>query len=193
MSAQSLSGRSCDSKKFVFYCLVVVYLTVLKFMNRLPRFWHCPKAGAEVVFAAPNRDQHHVLNHLDGTEMTEKRNIRVEANSHRSWECTRRHRGQRQRYRRFIYTRWFGAAKNFCSFAFEGANAKVFKRISKASFKPYIDTASPSVQSVLHQQFWLSVSVREPSPLVRMQERLKHLKALAPHTKSVLSRRWCRY
>ena len=33
----------------------------------------------QVIFAAPNRDQHHVLNHLDGTEMTEKRNIRVEA------------------------------------------------------------------------------------------------------------------
>lgn len=37
------------------------------------------KAGLEALCMAPNRDQHHVINHLTGEETDEKRNVLVES------------------------------------------------------------------------------------------------------------------
>ena len=83
------------------------------------------KAGADVVFAAPNRDQHHVLNHLDGTEMAEKRNIRIEAARIARGNVLDVAEVNVNEIDALFIPGGFGAAKNFCSFAFDGANASI--------------------------------------------------------------------
>ena len=83
------------------------------------------KAGAEVIFAAPNRDQHHVVNHLDGSEMTETRNIRIEAARIARGNVLDVTEINVNEIDALFIPGGFGAAKNFCSFAFEGANANI--------------------------------------------------------------------
>ena len=40
---------------------------------------HLEMAGASYQCFAPNIDQHHVVNHLNGEEMDQKRNVLIEA------------------------------------------------------------------------------------------------------------------
>jgi enhancing lycopene biosynthesis protein 2 len=83
------------------------------------------KAGAEAVCMAPNVDQVHVINHLTGEEMMEKRNVLVEA--------ARIARGKIQDLKTVkagdidavVLPGGYGAAKNLCTFAFDGADCKV--------------------------------------------------------------------
>ncbi|MDP2423801.1 MAG: isoprenoid biosynthesis glyoxalase ElbB [Bacteroidales bacterium] len=78
------------------------------------------KAGADYQIFAPDVMQHHVLNHLNGQEMSEKRNVLVES--------ARIARGKIQPLRDFnasafdalIFPGGFGVAKNLCTFALDG-------------------------------------------------------------------------
>lgn len=87
------------------------------------------KAGASVVFAAPNRKQHHVINHLDGSEMNETRNIRVEAARIARGNVLDIADVNINEMDALFIPGGFGAAKNFCSFAFEGANASIHEDV----------------------------------------------------------------
>ena len=189
MSAQSLSGRSCDSKKVCVLLSGCGVFDGAEIHESVATLLALSKSGAEVVFAAPNRDQHHVLNHLDGTEMTEKRNIRVEAARIARGNVLDVTEVNVNDIDALFIPGGFGAAKK-TAHSPSKEQMQVFKRISKASFKPYIRANKP-IGAVCIAPAVLALSLgKEPSPLVRMQERLRHLKALAPHTKSVLSRRW---
>lgn len=88
------------------------------------------KAGAEVIFAAPNREQHHVVNHLDGTEMSERRNIRIEAARIARGNVLDVTEVNVNDIDALFIPGGFGAAKNFCSFAFEGASASIEQDIN---------------------------------------------------------------
>jgi len=78
--------------------------------------WHC---------YAPNINQHHVVNHLSGDEMSQSRNVLEEA--------ARIARGKVQdiaelkadNYDALLVPGGFGAAKNLCDFVIAGANCKV--------------------------------------------------------------------
>ncbi len=83
------------------------------------------KAGAQYTIAAPDRAQHHVINHLDGTEMEETRNIRVEAARIARGNVLSIEDVDVSTFDALFLPGGFGAAKNFCSFAFEGAEANV--------------------------------------------------------------------
>jgi enhancing lycopene biosynthesis protein 2 len=83
------------------------------------------KAGAKVIFAAPNRNQHHVINHLDGSEMTETRNIQVEAARIARGKVLDLSEVDIDQVDALFMPGGFGAAKNFCSFAFEGAQGSI--------------------------------------------------------------------
>ena len=90
------------------------------------------RAGAQVECLAPNKDQHHVINHISGEEMTESRNVLVEA--------ARIARGQIKPLAEFdagefdalLLPGGFGAAKNLSSLAFEGAQCAVNEELSRA-------------------------------------------------------------
>jgi len=89
------------------------------------------KGGSYQVFA-PDVDQHHVINHLNGEEMDETRNVLVES--------ARIARGKAMDLKLFIPAEFdgllfpggFGAAKNLCSWAFDGAEASVLPEVEDA-------------------------------------------------------------
>jgi enhancing lycopene biosynthesis protein 2 len=88
--------------------------------------------GATYQIFAPNITQHHVINHLTGEEMNEKRNVLVES--------ARIARGNAKALSEFnpadfdglIFPGGFGAAKNLCTFAFDGPNCKVNPEVENA-------------------------------------------------------------
>lgn len=81
---------------------------------------------------APDVLQHHVINHLNGEEMDESRNVLVES--------ARIARGNIQDLEQFnpavfdglLFPGGFGAAKNLSSWAFDGANASILPGVEKA-------------------------------------------------------------
>jgi len=83
------------------------------------------KQGAAYEIFAPDIWQHHVINHLTGEEMPEKRNVLIES--------ARIARGQIKPlemlnpvdFDAVLLPGGFGAAKNLSSFAFEGKNMSV--------------------------------------------------------------------
>ena len=87
--------------------------------------WAIHKNGAEFQCYAPDVKQHHVLNHITGQEMNEKRNVLIES--------ARIARGKIAALATFnpetadglIIPGGFGAAKNLCSYAFDGIKCTV--------------------------------------------------------------------
>lgn len=86
--------------------------------------------GANYKIFAPNKDQHHVVNHLKGEEASgEKRNILEES--------ARIARGQIQEltelrasdFDALVIPGGFGVAKNLCDFAFKGSAGSVDENI----------------------------------------------------------------
>jgi enhancing lycopene biosynthesis protein 2 len=90
------------------------------------------KQGATYDVFAPDISQHHVINHITGEEMPEKRNVLVES--------ARIARGKIQPLSRFnpadydalLFPGGFGAAKNLSTFAFNGPDCKVNADVEKA-------------------------------------------------------------
>lgn len=90
------------------------------------------KAGGEAVCFAPDIDQHHVINHITGKEMNEKRNVLVES--------ARIARGDIQSLNQFdasdvdalILPGGFGAAKNLTKWAFSGPDGEINSQVKDA-------------------------------------------------------------
>jgi len=90
------------------------------------------RKGAQYQCFAPNVDQAHVVNHLTGEEMPEKRNVLVEAariargdikplSEYTAWD-----------FDAIVFPGGFGAAKNLCTFAFDGEDCTVNADVEKA-------------------------------------------------------------
>ncbi len=85
--------------------------------------------GAEAVCISIDEQQHHVVNHLTGEEMPEKRNMMVEA--------ARIARGNIREIQTIvpadidglIIPGGFGSAKNFTNWAFNGSNGNIDTRV----------------------------------------------------------------
>lgn len=90
------------------------------------------KHGADYMCFAPDKKQHHVLNHLTREEMPEERNCLIES--------ARIARGKVQDiagfnaedYDALIMPGGFGAAKNLSNYAFAGADCTVDKHVAGA-------------------------------------------------------------
>ncbi len=88
--------------------------------------------GGSYEIFAPDIEQHHVINHLTGEEMNEKRNVMVEA--------ARIARGNIEDLKNFdaagfdalIMPGGFGVAKNLCDFAFKGTDCTINPDVEKA-------------------------------------------------------------
>lgn len=89
------------------------------------------RQGAATQCYAPDMDQHHVINHLNGEEMDESRNVLVEA--------ARIARGNIKDLRELtaaeadavIFPGGFGAAKNLSTFAFDGPECSVNEEVAR--------------------------------------------------------------
>ncbi|MCK5022257.1 MAG: isoprenoid biosynthesis glyoxalase ElbB [Candidatus Pacebacteria bacterium] len=90
------------------------------------------KNGAIYEIFAPNIDQHHVINHITGEEMSEKRNVMIEAARIARGKINDLASFKAKEFDALIFPGGFGVAKNLCSFAFDGANCNVNLDVEKA-------------------------------------------------------------
>jgi enhancing lycopene biosynthesis protein 2 len=81
--------------------------------------------GAEATCFAPDRMQHHVVNHLTGDEADESRNILVEAARIARGHIQPLNQFKAEEFDGLLIPGGFGVAKNFSDLAFKGAEASV--------------------------------------------------------------------
>ncbi len=93
------------------------------------------KQGATYEVFAPDIDQHHVINHLTGEEMKEKRNVLVESARIARGKIKDLKNYDPNNFNALIIPGGFGVAKNLCDFALKGANCSVNADIEKAILK----------------------------------------------------------
>ncbi|ELR63249.1 Sigma cross-reacting protein 27A [Photobacterium marinum] len=85
--------------------------------------WHC---------FAPNIAQHHVINHLTGEEMDEKRNVLIEAARIARGNIENLENLKAADYDGLLLPGGFGAAKNLSDFAFTGAGCEINPEVKRA-------------------------------------------------------------
>ncbi len=90
------------------------------------------KNGAHYQCFAPDVKQAHVVNHLNGKEMNETRNVLVEAARIARGKIKPLAEYKASDYDAIIFPGGFGVAKNLCTFAFDGINCKVNSDVEKA-------------------------------------------------------------
>jgi enhancing lycopene biosynthesis protein 2 len=83
------------------------------------------RAGAEIVCMAPNKNQHHVINHLTMEQMNETRNVLVESARIARGNIRDLKTVTARDIDALIMPGGFGAAKNLSDFAFKGPQAQV--------------------------------------------------------------------
>ncbi len=84
--------------------------------------YYLDRAGARVRIFAPDRDQHHVVNHLTGKPTGERRNVLVESARIARGRIEDLSRARIAELDAVILPGGYGAAKNLCTFAFDGAD-----------------------------------------------------------------------
>ncbi len=90
------------------------------------------KQGAEYTLFAPDIEQHHVINHTNGDEMQEKRNVFIEAARIARGDIKPLSEYKAADFDALMLPGGFGAAKNLSSFAFEGNNCSVETETTRA-------------------------------------------------------------
>lgn len=95
------------------------------------------KAGAAYQCAAPNKTQHHVLNFIDNTEMPEQRNVLIESARISRGNILDLTKVSMKDYDAVIFPGGFGAAKNLCSFAFDGVKASIDPEVKRIINEAY--------------------------------------------------------
>jgi len=90
------------------------------------------KLGATYQCFAPDMEQYHVLNHLTGKAMNEKRNVLVESARIARGKIKPLSSFHAADYDALIFPGGFGAAKNLCSWAYEGDQCKVNPDVENA-------------------------------------------------------------
>ena len=87
--------------------------------------------GAEAVCMAPDAEQAHVINHLTQEEMKEKRNVLVESARIARGKIKNLKSVKAEELDGLIFPGGYGAAKNLCTFAFEGERCKVHPEVAR--------------------------------------------------------------
>lgn len=83
------------------------------------------RAGAEVLFFAPDKPQLHVINHITGEIVAEERNVLVESARIARGLITPLSAADPEVLDALIVLGGFGAAKNLCDFAIKGGECSV--------------------------------------------------------------------
>ena len=89
------------------------------------------QGGTYQIFA-PDIEQHHVVNHITGEEMKEKRNVLIESARIARGNIKPLSDYNAKDFDALILPGGFGAAKNLCTFAFDGPNCKVNPDVERA-------------------------------------------------------------
>ncbi len=89
------------------------------------------RQGAKYQCFAPDMEQTHVINHVTGEVMPEKRNVLIEAARIARGKIKPLTEYKAADFDAIIFPGGFGVAKNFCDFAFKGADCVVNPLIEK--------------------------------------------------------------
>lgn len=81
---------------------------------------------------APDIDQHHVLNHITGEELNEKRNVLVEAARIARGNILPLNKYSAKEFDGLVIPGGFGAAKNLTKWAFSGPDGEIDKSVKSA-------------------------------------------------------------
>ncbi len=92
----------------------------------------CQKEGAEVSFFAPDIEQADVVNHLDGSSAKGGRSVLVEAARIARGNIAPLSEFDPARFDAMFFAGGFGAAKNLCTFAFDGDGCSVNPDVERA-------------------------------------------------------------
>ncbi len=100
------------------------------------------ESGAVYQCFAPDIDQYHVVNHLTGQEMNEKRNALVESARIARGDIKPLSSFDTGDFDALIFPGGFGAAKNLSTVAFDGAGANVNSDVERA-IKEMLESHKP--------------------------------------------------
>ncbi len=89
------------------------------------------KQGAEAICMAPNKDQLDVVDHNAGTPVAEKRNVLIEAARIARGKIADVESIKADALDAIIIPGGFGAAKNLCTFAKDGASCRVDANVAR--------------------------------------------------------------
>jgi enhancing lycopene biosynthesis protein 2 len=90
------------------------------------------KQGANYEVFAPDIDQFHVINHITGKPMDEKRNVLIESARIARGKIKPLAEFNADDFDAILFPGGFGAAKNLSSFAFDGPNCHINQDVKKA-------------------------------------------------------------
>ncbi len=93
--------------------------------------WAIHKNGADFQCFAPDVPQHHVLNHITGQEMDEQRNVLIESARIARGDIKDLALCDPALIDALILPGGLGAAKNLCSYAFDGPGCSVNKEVTR--------------------------------------------------------------
>lgn len=92
---------------------------------------HLDRQNAKVTFAAPDVQQMHVVNHLTGEPTNEQRNVRVESARIARGEVKDLASVRGDEFDAVFLPGGYGAAKNLCNFATQGAECEVNPEVAR--------------------------------------------------------------
>lgn len=87
--------------------------------------------NAQVSIFAPDKNQHHVINHLEQNEACQYRNVLEEAARIARCQVEPLSKLSASHFDALVLPGGFGVAKNLCTFAFEGSNGSVDPEVKK--------------------------------------------------------------
>lgn len=90
------------------------------------------QAGGEYEIFAPDIPQHHVINHITGKEMDEKRNVLIESARIARGKISSLSVFDASNFDALLIPGGFGAAKNLSTLAFDGPNCNVNGEFERA-------------------------------------------------------------
>lgn len=96
------------------------------------------KAGQDYQIFAPDIEQHHVVNHLTGAEMPEKRNVLVEAARIARGSIKPLSQLDIRSMDAVVFPGGFGVAKNLCTFAIDGVKLKINHEVEQVIRKTHL-------------------------------------------------------
>lgn len=90
------------------------------------------EAGCRYEIFAPDKPQFHVVDHLKGESASESRNVLAESARIARGKVRPLSEYKAEDYSGLIFPGGFGAAKNLCTFAFDGASMTVDAEVERA-------------------------------------------------------------
>jgi enhancing lycopene biosynthesis protein 2 len=94
--------------------------------------WAIHSHGADYQCFAPDIGQHHVLNHITGEEMAEQRSVLIESARIARGAVKPLSEYRAGDFAGLVIPGGFGAAKNLCTYAFDGIDCTVNEHVARA-------------------------------------------------------------